>query len=506
MSRIVFTLAFAASGLLAQAPTPGPQIRLSAVALDAGGQPVTDLTADDFKIVDQNKAQTIFFFREPRSHPAVKLESLEFSNRTSGVTPHITVILFDLMNQNQPDRLDAWHALNKSLPQLASGESVYFYLLNLEGELVPIHAMGPGSADDATWPHDVAPVLDKAMKASSHGRPVHIGQEDQAKKTYHQLEVLATQMALFPGRRDIVWITSGMQNAYNNKLPCNSDWVDCALYVPHLAVTLALANVAVNPLSNGRDVVTGVTDIQQMDTRTDYGKPVANGGDPGMHSGVGAQGVDPALDLTQMARLTGGHAYFRQDIAHVLKQVATNAANTYEIVYTPSADHWDNKFHVIHVACSRPGVKLQFRERYYALQDSRSPAERMKTALMLAYQSPTDFAEIGLRTKISSAGDKGVHLETSIDPSDLLLLREPGGKYSGALYCLISDRSGTAPLGEPAVMELKPDLTADQYKMVMKDGLPFAQDHPAGDAVRQVRVIVLDQNTNAVGSVTFPVK
>src|ERR1039457_4339644 len=113
MRKVVFTLALAASGLLAQAPTPGPQVRLSAVALDAGGQPVTDLTADDFKIVDQNKAQTIFFFHEPRKHPAVPLESLEFSNRTSGVTPHITVILFDLMNQNQPDRLDMWHALDK---------------------------------------------------------------------------------------------------------------------------------------------------------------------------------------------------------------------------------------------------------------------------------------------------------------------------------------------------------------------------------------------------------
>src|ERR1035438_2890216 len=91
---------------------------------------------------------------------------------------------------------------------------------------------------------------------------------------------------------------------------------------------------------------------QQMDTRSDYGRPKTNAADPGMHSGVGAQGVDPALDLTQMARLTGGHAYFRQDILPVLKQVATNAANTYEMVYTPSADHWDNKFHVIRVACS----------------------------------------------------------------------------------------------------------------------------------------------------------
>jgi hypothetical protein len=126
---------------------------------------------------------------------------------------------------------------------------------------------------------------------------------------------------------------------------------------------------------------------------------------------------------------------------------------------------------------------------------------------MDAFQSPTDLAEIGLRTKISPLGEgkTGVHLEILVDPSDLLL-REQGGKYSGALYCLISDRSATAPLGEPAVLDLKPELTAEQYKMVMKDGLPFLQDHPTGDAARQVRVIILDQNTNTVGSVTFPVK
>ncbi len=71
MSRIVFTLALAASGLLAQAPTPGPLVHLYPVALDASGQPVTDLTADDFKIVDQNKAQTVYTFHGPRNEPAV---------------------------------------------------------------------------------------------------------------------------------------------------------------------------------------------------------------------------------------------------------------------------------------------------------------------------------------------------------------------------------------------------------------------------------------------------
>lgn len=507
MSKAVITLALAASGLLAQAPTPGPLVRLYPVVLDANGQPVTDLTAADFKIVDQNKPESIFLFRGPKTEAPVKLDVLEFSNRTSAARPHATVILFDLMNQNQPDRLDMWHALDKSLPQLESGGFLYFYLLSLEGELVPIHAMGPKAADDATWPHDVAAALDKAMKTASRGRPVQLGQEDQAKKTFHQLEVLAAQLALFPGRRDIVWITAGMQNAYNSKLPCNGDWVDCALYVPHLAVTLAQAGVAVDPLSNGKDVATGTTGISGLDTSPlgDKGQAKSIQGDT-TNNQQAAQGTDPALDLTQMARLTGGHAYFRQDIRTVVKQVATDANGAYEVAYAPSSDNWDNKFHVIHVTSTRPGVRVQVKERYYALADSRTPLERTKTVLMEAFQSPMDYSEIGLRVKFALLdGQPGVHLEIHVDPANLVL-RADGGKYSGALYCLISDRSATAPLGEPSVLDLHPELTADQYKAVLKEGLPIPQDHPTNAAASQIRVIILDQNTNSVGSVTFPVK
>lgn len=509
------TIALAASGLLAQAPGPAPLIHLYPVALDASGRPVTDLTAGDFKIVDQGKPQSIFAFRKPAVGPAAALGPLERTNRP-GAIPHTVVILFDLMNENQNDRLDTWHALSKSLPQMESGNSVYFYLLNLEGELVPIHAMGPKSADDATWPHDVAAVLDKAMKAASHGRPVHMGQEDQVKKTYHQLESLAIELAAFPGRRDIVWITDGLQNVYQSKLPCSGDWVDCALYVPHLGFTLAYAEVAVNPLSYSRDLTTAVNPDQgKMDkawtpAQSTPTAPVnaSNAlGDVQIHNAQGAQGADPGLDLAQMAFLTGGRTYFRQDIRAVLKQVAADNANSFEIVYDPSAENWDKKWHRIRVTCERAGVKVQVRERYFADPGKPTAEERMKAALISAFQSPSDAVQIGLRTKIAPlAGDKpGVHLDIRINPADVVL-REQGGKFAGAVYLLISDRGASGPLGEPSVGNFNLDLTAAQHDAVMKEGIPLSQDHPTSDAVQQVRVIVLDQNTNAVGSLTFPVK
>jgi len=38
--------------------------------------------------------------------------------------PYTIAILFDLMNENQADRLDNWHALSKSLIQLESGNFI----------------------------------------------------------------------------------------------------------------------------------------------------------------------------------------------------------------------------------------------------------------------------------------------------------------------------------------------------------------------------------------------
>jgi VWFA-related protein len=472
MLRVVFTLALAASGLLAQAPAPGPLVRLYPVAVDANGQPVTDLTADDFKIVDQTKPVTILAFHQPRNEPAASHDVLEFSNRPSGGAPHTTVILFDMINLVDADRLENWKTLDKTIPQLESGENLYFYVLNLEGVLVPIHGFGPPAAGDKTWPAGVASTFDKVMKAASHVRQEQIGAEEQVKRTFKALEDLANTLANYPGRRDILWIANGLTTVDDPKLTaCNGDWVECALYVPHLAVTLAKDGAAVDPY-----VLSGNVN------------------------------ADVNYNMDQMSLLTGGHYYSRQDVGTVLSQVTQNAVSSYSILYDPGPDNWNNKWHRIHVTCERKGVKLQVRERYYALSDSRSSVERTKAVLMEAFQSPTDLAEIGLRTKFSPLeGKTGVHLAIRINASDLLL-HEQGGKYSGAVYFLISDRSATAPLGEPAVLDLHPELTAEQYKMVMKDGFPLEQDHPTNPATQQVRVIILDQNMNTVGSVTFPVK
>jgi VWFA-related protein len=472
--KLIGSLALGASMLLAQAPNAAPVslIRLNVAVLDPSGEPVTDLKIDDFQISDQGKPQRIAFFRANMSSPpqTTPLGPHEYSNRPGKALPHSTVILFDLLNENQSDRLDVWHKLGRSLQQLDSGDSLYLYLLTLEGGLSPIHPIGGKTGDDQTWTQQVEKALDKAMKAASHARPSEMSDEELVvKKTYVALETLANQLAPLPGRRDIVWITNGMPNVWNPKTPCNGDWVDCALYVPHLSVTLDHDNVAVNPVSYSS-----------------------------------TPSPDMTRDLEQVAALTGGWMYTGEEIRSVLKQVARDAAVSYSIYFDPGTDNWDSKFHKLRVTLERKGIKLRSKQRYYALPDRRPEVAKQQAVLAAAYQNPSDDPGIGLRAAIVADAGKTPQLQIRINPADLLL-REEGGVFTGAVALLFSDVGAAGPVGEPVLLTSQVHLTREQRDAAMKEGLPIAQDHAISDSIQKIRILVLDQGSNTAGSLTIPV-
>ncbi len=452
------------SGLLFAQGEAVKLVRLTAVVTDGRGQPVTDLTADDFRIADDGKPQRILFFRGPGKAQAVS--GGEISNRPVPVPQH-TAILFDFLNQNRTDRLDATRKIGASLKQLESGESVFFYLLSPDGKIYPIHET---TQADKTWTRDIENLLAKANKTENKNRPAGMNDEEVVKKTYVALESMAKQLAAFPGHRDVVWVTNGVPNVSNPKTPCSGDWIDCALYVPHLSVTLDQMATVVHPMS---------------------------------YSSLIGPSVNQSME--EMASLTGARTWFSTEMDVVLKQLDQQAQGGYTIAYDPSRENWNNKFHKLKVTCERRGVKVQARQRYYALPDTRPGPAKEQAALVAAYQSAADVAEIGVRAALApGASPNMVHVEVHIDPADLLL-HENAGQFEGQLTVLLSARAATGPQGEPALSNLAVHLTREQREQVAKDGIPIARDYPIDAATQKVRLIVLDRNTNSVGSVTLPV-
>lgn len=92
----------------------------------------------------------------------------------------------------------------------------------MEGVLVPIHALGPASADHKTRPQSVAAAFDKTMKPNSHVRASQIGAEEQQRRSFKALEDVDNSRSFLNAAK--------FTTANDPKLVgCGGDWVECAL-------------------------------------------------------------------------------------------------------------------------------------------------------------------------------------------------------------------------------------------------------------------------------------
>jgi hypothetical protein len=93
-------------------------VDLSVVAVNSRGQPVTDLTKDELQVVDAGKRQQVAFFRhsDGKLPQTPTLGPGEVSNPGRANAPHVTLVLFDLLNQRFDTRaqlglrLERWNA------------------------------------------------------------------------------------------------------------------------------------------------------------------------------------------------------------------------------------------------------------------------------------------------------------------------------------------------------------------------------------------------------------
>jgi VWFA-related protein len=461
----IFTLWLACGAVAAQAQTPTEParlVRLNVVATDANGQPAAGLTADDFQVTDQGKAQHIALFRDDaQPRPG----ELSFSNRLAP-GGHAAVILLDFLNQSRTERIEAGRKIGPILKQLPSGESLLFYLLAPDGKLIPLHEFA--AIADKTWNRDAETLVAAALKEHNRDRPAGMSVEDVVKKTYVALETLATGLSVFPGRKDILWVTAGIPYVMNPQIQCKADWWDCALYVPHLTVSLERTGVAVNPLP--------FTSLN----------------------------VNASRSLEELAGLTGGRAYLNQDMAAALKQFG-DSTGVYSLAYAPPATGWDSKYHRLKIACERKGVKLQAKLHYYAAPDQREAPARQQALLVAAFRSSSDVAEVGLRAALAQSAPNTLRIQIRVDPADLLL-HPDGVQFTDRLTLLLSARTASGPQGDPAVADLDLHLTREQLEDARKNGIPIVKEYPIDAATQSVRIIVLDRAADSMGSLTVPVR
>lgn len=336
----------AACALLAaggESPSKSSKI-VNVIALDGKGNPVPDLTEEDFQIFDQGKRQTIGSFQGPATEKPT------------------TLILFDLLNRVSVQRDYLTLHITKSLEPLPATASIYLYLLTNRGKVLPVHGIGEtAKADDGPWTANSRPLLDRAIETAYGFRPYEesdIGMRTST--TLQSLAELGDQLTALPKPKTMIWISTGVDNEINT-IGCNEVVLSDA-NGPYMAGRCH----AVCPQSNSKclDYTPFLQHLSSTLTASGTVMHIVEQVGTGV---LPTSGEGSAHDtLQKVADLTGGRLYAAGDIEKAVTDSQRDSSGRYQIAFDPSVAATDGKYRKLRVTCARKGVHIEATKGYYA--------------------------------------------------------------------------------------------------------------------------------------------
>jgi VWFA-related protein len=448
------------------------------VAVDDRGQPVNDLKSGDFQVTDAGKRREIAFFRhnDEKLRQTQALGPNEFSNRSGVPAPHITLVLLDLLNENFATRGVSANQLSHDLERLESADGLYLYLLTVDGRTFAVHGLTSPEGEtretnDVPWTRGVKPLLDGAMRDVLRIKPVDISADVnvRVRVTLNALDAVAQQLSMFPGRKNVVWVTDGVPLELGPHRSDTGQYVDFTPQLRQLAEVFDRYETAIYPVQ------------QNM-----LGK------------------IESRATLEEIAGLTGGRPSGGKDIAAAVRQAVTDVRTSYQLGYYADPGNWDGKFHKLRITCTRKGVRIQARSGYYAIQE---PAEaRSQRAIEEAAGSGFDAAEIGIRGTLTPEprDSRHMHLAGRIDTNDVVLVQD-GDRYSGQLRVAVVPYRSDGRIAGSTITAIDLHFSPAELDTSYKEGMAFEQELTLEDDVSKLRVVVFDRDSNTVGSLTIPV-
>ena len=209
--------------------------------------------------------------------------------------------------------------------------------------------------------------------------------------------------------------------------------------------------------------------------------------------------------MEELADRTGGRAFINSnDISGAIRTAVEDSSVTYTLGFYPENEKFNDSFHNLKVKLVEfPHMELRYRRGYV---DQRTPPQDeglRRAALRDAVLSPMDANGIGLRANVRETSG-GLDLTLRVDPRTIVLDQQ-GDRWAGKLDLLFveKDAHGTQTFGVDDTLSM--ELKRENYDRIQREGLMYHRVIPPNGNASEIRVVVRDASTGAVGSITAPV-
>jgi VWFA-related protein len=532
--------------LASQNPPQSQQIRVSTRLVQIGvivrdkNRPVSNLTKNDFSVLDRGKPQTISVFSTDAALAAQQPPERPLPPNTFSDLPHygavvprsVTIVLLDNLNtlyssvaQSKYEHSPYWvedlalqnakNHLAAFIKQLSPQDRVAIYGLRHSlyvlcdftsdrDELLTIlknydtrpltnrEVVDPGNTMIITGGHD-NPMADIFVQAGefenrASARLASGANDTRSLETMAALEAIAAHVANIPGRKNLVWLTAN--------LPFSG---------AAMAQLLSPANIAVYPV-DARGLLTRsammLADIHGTADADDVS------GASGHMDNMPAQSSQPIgiATMQELADETGGQAFVNtNDITGAIRKAVEDSADTYTLGFYINRDALDGKFHEVKVKVRGQGFTVHYPKGYFAYPDTAPTKDEDQMRLLSAVQSPVESSSISLQATVERV-DQPPHwfkVMCSIDAHDLSLVQsEDLRKGVIEVYIVEQDQTGKVLLQSGKSFTLQ--FPENKYDALLKSGLFFHELVEPKSGAITLRVVVEDPATREVGSLIIP--
>lgn len=504
-------------------------------ATDSKDEPVHGLTKPDFTLEEDRKPQPIRNFEEHTSQkPATRSAQPQlppniFTNLqpASPTTSASNVFLFDDVATGFQNRLKAapeylMYARQQALKYLNTmPPGTRIAVLELSNSLRVVQNFTSDRAVLLAAINSLSYKSVPGVNLSASFPPGSFNEvcgllNRQSQLTVNALDATAAFLAGFPGRKNVIWFTPGTPWLVNysafNRVPCLLD------YTPQLQRDYGL-------LTSAR------ASLYPIDPR----------GLAFCDRNCGALQTDLSA-LQQMARATGGVAYFnRNDLDTLIGNAITTGSDFYSLSYVPPTPKYDGQFHKIDVKVDRPGVHLEYRNGYTAIDLAKAPKVDDKLPNKTSAQSTDDLrlfmghgaapstqlifaVSVTPSTAPPKPGDPAVighptaalkdkplvryDFQYALEPSQVTLENAADGKRTGSVVFVMTAYDDTGKVLSAIEEKTSIALNPDQVGPFLKKPFIFPEhpaefDLPPGKIF--VRIGLRDVPSQKIGTLEIPV-
>jgi VWFA-related protein len=533
-------------------------VDVSVVARDKKGHPVPNLRSEDFEIYDNGRKQSVRFFSPARmasagSNPLIeqpndsvysnhRADVVGGSYNTESEQSNVTILLIDADSLAWVDLTYAREQLLKFLRELPPDARVGLYVQKSFGfQILAAETESHESVLTALsrWMPS-AQGLAQAQEAEQRNR-------EQFDEVLHQEDLqsvngnaaapftatmvdpqlrdlrsnpgigamlslvgLARRLAAIPGHKNLIWIASDNVLANWSDKAVGPDSGDKHIDSAVLRAQEAMndAHVSLYPLSASRletaaiDPSLANPNVELSPSVTAAPPPQIGAATPGFGRGTAEmqQDMHPIQSAIQeMARATGGLIFRRSgDIAANLKRAVDDGTTTYLLGFSPDVPADDQYHHVVVKVVTRRGISLRYRTGYFYAKEPSTLKDRFRRAMW----QPLDSSEISLSARLAEASN-GTALKLNIAVSDVDVAKE-GELWKDKLDIFLMLRNDSGQSARVTGQTLSLTLKPANLQELLSSGIPFEQFVPRGTNASSIRVVVVDENSGRMGSLTLP--